>query len=300
MSAAHLEVPLALTLSERATELASLPSTELLSAISEHGDAIAAAVVAGELGAAAVEALRGRLVALIGEDVGSGHERLPAGVLLGRLGDPRVGVPSDPSYWVEVALRSGEPFKLGRFQVTNHEYKAWVEAGGYEDLSAWSEDGRSWLATITDPWPVLARQAASDVYLVPNQPVVGVTWFEADAYARAMGARLPRWYERVNAVRGNEKRPYPWGSPFGEGNANTKEEVLRRPCAVGLYVRDCTAEGVYDLAGNVGEWTAEQAGHEYLLHPGSWEQPSLASWAKALTTEEPPARGPGLGFRLAR
>ena len=57
---------------------------------------------------------------------------------------------------------------------------------------------------------------------------------------------------------------------------------------MGLYVDDVTPEGVHDLAGNVAEWTDEKASAEYLLHPGSWDQPSLAAWAKALTTEAPP------------
>ena len=90
------------------------------------------------------------------------------------------------------------------------------------------------------------------------------------------------------------------GDPFGEGNANTKEEVLGRPCAVGLYVRDITPDGVVDLAGNASEWTAETAGDEFLLHPGSWDQPSLAAWAKALTTAGPASRWSALGFRLAK
>ena len=132
----------------------------------------------------------------------------------------------------------------------------------------------------------------------------------------AANARLPRVDERVWVVRGTERRPYPWGAPFGEGNANTREEVLGRPCAVGLYVRDCTPDGVSDLAGNVGEWTADSrevspeeavgapnddGKHiEFFIHPGSWNEPSMAAWAKALSMAPPSARWTGLGFRLVR
>jgi hypothetical protein len=288
------------SLNDIAAGFSQLSAPEQLSVVAEHGDAIAAAATSGELTAQAIEGLRAALVTLVARDVGMGRERLPTGILLGRLGDPRLRLPADPTYWVSLTLHSGDVFELGRFPVTNHEYKAWVDAGGYRDQAAWSEDGRDWRDRVEDPWPVLADRAESDMLLVPNQPVVGVTWFEADAYARANGARLPRCNEREFAVRGVQKRPYPWGSPFGEGNANTKEEVLRRPCAVGLYVQDRTPEGIYDLAGNVGEWTSEQLHHEFLLHPGSWRQPSLAAWAKALTTEDPTARGPDLGFRIAR
>jgi formylglycine-generating enzyme required for sulfatase activity len=147
---------------------------------------------------------------------------------------------------------------------------------------------------------VRARAAGSEPFVVPNQPVVGVTWYEADAYARSSGARLPHADERVWVSRGRERRPYPWGSPFGEGNANTREEVLGRPCAVGLYLRDCTPEGVHDLAGNAAEWTADGVGAEKLIHPGAWDQPSMAAWAKALAMVAPDNRWAGLGFRLAR
>ena len=78
----------------------------------------------------------------------------------------------------------------------------------------------------------------------PNQPVVQVTFWEADAYATAHGSRLIRTDERLWVVRGEERRPYPWGAPFGEGHANTREESVGRPCAVGLFVGDQTAGGV--------------------------------------------------------
>ena len=55
-----------------------------------------------------------------------------------------------------------------------------------------------------------------------------------------------------------------------------------------------------DLAGNAGEWTGDRVGTGYLIHPGAWDQPSLAAWAKALTVERPESRWAGLGFRLAR
>lgn len=287
----------------RIQALSVLSVEERLPVLRELAEEAWSAFRSGGLSDAEVAALRRALLEVVASSEGTGKERLPAGVLLGRIGDPRLRLPSDADYWVALAgdpADGGEDFEIGRFQVTNHEYRAWVDAGGYDDAAAWSEGGRAWLAATANPWPVLAEGAEDDRFLVANQPVVSVTWFEADAYARAMGARLPRWYERVFAVRGVAKRKYPWGSPFGQGNTNSKEEVLRRPCAVGLYPADRTPEGVYDLAGNVGEWTAEQVGEEFLLHPGSWEQPSLAAWAKALSTEGPDSRWPALGFRLAR
>jgi formylglycine-generating enzyme required for sulfatase activity len=132
----------------------------------------------------------------------------------------------------------------------------------------------------------------------PNQPVVGVNWFEAMAYATTFGARLPYRLERSQIVRGEARRPYPWGEPFGTGRANTREEVVNRTSAVGLFRGDVTPEGVYDLAGNVGEWTLDGTGDKRVYHPGSWRQPSMAAWAKALAIRPPDGRGDDLGFRL--
>ena len=99
-------------------------------------------------------------------------------------------------------------------------------------------------------------------------------------------------------MRGLEKRPYPWGEPFGHGNAATREEVLGRPVAIGLFRSDMTPDGVWDLAGNVAEWTLDIAGDKRVLHPGSWKQPSMESWAKAIAIQSPDYRSDDLGFRI--
>ena len=239
------------------------------------------------------------IIDVLDDAVGSGRERLQLGEILGALGDPRILFPSDPNYWVEVASDHGS-IQIGRYPVTNQEFRAWADSGGYTESSAWSEEGRTWLSGCADPWNVRAVSEGSEPFVVSNQPVVGVTFWEADAYARSVGCRLPTEDERVWVIRGQERRPYPWGAPFGEGNANTREEVLGRPCAVGLYRGDRTPEGVCDLAGNAAEWTATRVRDERLIHPGAWDQPSMAAWAKAKALESPDSRWAGLGFRLAR
>ncbi|MCB9780525.1 MAG: SUMF1/EgtB/PvdO family nonheme iron enzyme, partial [Alphaproteobacteria bacterium] len=183
--------------------------------------------------------------------------------------------------------------------VTTAEFRAWVDAGGYEDDRVWSASGRAW-RDQGDVWPKLA--AAPDVahLVVPNQPVVGVTFWEAEAFATAKGARLLTLEERRYVVRGAEKRPYPWGEPFGAGNANTREEVLGKPCAVAIFYSDRTPDGVWDLAGNVAEWCQDGGDDSRVIHPGSWQQPSMASWAKALEMIAPETRSADLGFRLVK
>ncbi len=256
-------------------------------------------VASGESKASLSASVAAALAALLEEGHGTPAERLVLGEALGWIGDPRLRTPDDAEYWVDIETDDG-PVKLARFPVTNAEFQRFIDSGAYRDPTHWSADGVEWLSRCVDPWPTRRKASDSQPFVVPNQPVVGITWFEADAYARWADARLPRFDERLAAVRGSEKRPYPWGSPFGEGNANTQEEGLRRPCAVGLYLGDRTPEGVCDLAGNVGEWSQDGVGHGFWYAPGSWDQPSMAAWAKARELEAPAARSPGLGFRLAR
>lgn len=230
---------------------------------------------------------------------GSSRDRFAIGAALGHLGDPRLRLPSDEAYWSRAETEDG-PLLLGKFMVTNREFRAFDTDGGYERDDLWTPEGLAWRADTESTWPALAARSDAGPFIIDNQPVVGVTWHEAMAFARWAKARLPLFEERLAVVRGTEKRPYPWGSPFGEGNANTKEEVLNQPCAVGLYLRDRSPEGVYDLAGNVGEWCADGVGDQRWVHPGAWDQPSMAAWAKARVLQPPADWSAALGFRLAR
>ncbi len=264
--------------------------------------ALARQVLSGEApGGARREALIAALVAAVEGGLGAAADRLVVGEALGVLGDPRLRLPDQEGYWARSPLLDGEHLTVGRYPVTNAEFRAFVAAGGYGRDDYWSDDGRAWRdASADDTWGAKAEEVLDACFLVANQPVVGVTWYEAEAYARYAGGRLLGFRERMGVVRGPDRRPYPWGEPFGHGNANTREEVLGRPCAVGLYRRDCTPEGVFDLAGNVAEWVADEVDGKGVIAPGAWSQESLSSWAKARALQAPSRRGSDLGFRIAR
>lgn len=248
-----------------------------------------------------VGATVGALLELVEGCAGTSRQRLDLGEALGLLGDPRLRLPSDPDYWVDVEFEDGHRVAVGRHMVTNAEFSAWVRAGGYDDDAAWSDAGRAWRDSGAPRWDELSADPEVAHLVVPNQPAAGPTWFEAEAYARAMGGRLLTSDERRWLVRGRDKRPYPWGAPFGDGNANTREEALGRPCAVGLFTADRSPEGVTDLAGNMGEWLSDLGGEgRQMLHPGSWARPSMAAWAKALEMADPDTRSADMGFRICR
>ncbi|MEE2752227.1 MAG: SUMF1/EgtB/PvdO family nonheme iron enzyme [Myxococcota bacterium] len=243
--------------------------------------------------------LRSLLSSAIFEDGAKIGNRVLIGELLGNLGDPRLHSPEDSEYWVPVTLQSGTVLNVGRHPVSCKEFCQFIADDSYNDDAAWTPDSLGWKRLGRRTWSDLAAVVPESL-LIPNQPVVGTNWYEAMAYAKHAGARLPTVHERLQIARGVEKRPYPWGDPFGHGNANTVEEVVGRPCAVGLFQNDQTPEGVMDLAGNVAEWLQDSVGDQRLIHPGSWKQPSMASWAKARSIEKPTYREDDLGFRLVR
>ncbi len=93
-----------------------------------------------------------------------------------------------------------------------------------------------------------------------NQPVVGVNWYEAMAYAAWLaqvtgkGYRLPTEAEWEWAARRNVRR-YPWGDAWDPGRCNWRGSALNRPNPVGVYPHGATEDGLHELAGNVYEWT---------------------------------------------
>ncbi len=99
-------------------------------------------------------------------------------------------------------------------------------------------------------------------YNNPQQPVVGVTWFEAVAYCLWLSFqsgkvyRLPTEVEREAATRGFEGRVYAYGDAFDSAKANTYETRIHRTAPVGIFPQGNTPEGVADLSGNIWEWTS--------------------------------------------
>jgi len=260
---------------------------------------LARGVVSSDDDGAAKGKVISALVAVLESGAGGSLARMEAGEILGELGDPRLRQPQDDDYWSEFDV-DGHGIAVGRHLVTVAEITSFFARDGYTNDAYWSEAGKHWRDTRRTYWPDLAAEPDSAPLVVRNQPAIGVTWFEAAAYAKAHDARLLHLDERLFVMRGQANRPYPWGQPFGYGNANTSEEGLGKPCAVGLFQRDCTPEGVYDLAGNVAEWTGDEADDEVIIHPGSWNQPSMSAWAKARALVPQKTRSADLGFRIAK
>jgi len=213
--------------------------------------------------------------------------RQTLGLILGQLRDPRIRDLRDPDAYVEVpagiypfgeeggTVGIDAPFQLARYPVTNSQYRSFMEAGGYTKRRWWSEAGRAWLEKekVTEP-----RYWHDRRFNAPNQPVVGISFFEAEAFAASAGGRLPTEQEWEAAARGAEGREYPWGERWQDGICNTAEAGLGLTSPVGLFPRAKTPEGLEDMAGNVWEWCQslyyEEEGGEpdaaRVLRGGSW------------------------------
>ncbi len=169
------------------------------------------------------------------------------------------------------AHRVGLPtFALDRYPATARRYAAFMADGGYSRPELWSERGWSWLqeeghdspqgwlADGTGGWCV--RRLGRRVPLDPAEPVQHISWFEADAFARWAGGRLPTEQEWEKAARWDPERgvsrTYPWGEePPTRRRANVGL-AHAGPCPVGSYPAGAAASGAEQLVGDVYEWTS--------------------------------------------
>ncbi|GAA4736927.1 ergothioneine biosynthesis protein EgtB [Phytohabitans rumicis] len=157
-------------------------------------------------------------------------------------------------------------FLIDRAPVTNALYQEFVDAGGYDNPRWWSPDG--WAhrkrAGLTGPmhWHgdgTYTRFGRREP-IVPDEPVVHVCWYEAEAYAAWAGKRLPTEAEWEKAARFDpatgRSRRYPWGDEDpAERHANLGQRHLA-PAPVGAYPEGASPYGVHQLIGDVWEWTA--------------------------------------------
>ncbi len=159
-----------------------------------------------------------------------------------------------------------EHFFLDRYPVTNEQYQAFVLAGGYEQLNLWDESIWPAILDFVDstghPGPCFWQQGRYPPGL-QRHPVVGVCWFEAMAFARWVGKRLPTDAEWVKAASwpvslsatNRIQRRYPWGDLMEIQRANLWGSGTKRTVPVDAYPDGVSVGGVYQLIGNVWEWT---------------------------------------------
>jgi formylglycine-generating enzyme required for sulfatase activity len=146
-------------------------------------------------------------------------------------------------------------FAIDRAPVTNKEFRAFTEAGGYRNPMYWTASGWAYIQAnnIVQPTYWQDRTWNGDEF-----PVTGMCWWEALAYARFLGKTLPSEAQWEYACRGTDGRTYPWGKdePTLEyaNFAPMCEPVDRQPTIPGVYPKNVSPVGCVDMAGNFAEW----------------------------------------------
>ena len=180
-----------------------------------------------------------------------------------------------------------DDYYIDKYEVTNAQFKEFVEATGYVtdaerkgSGTVWNpkEDGRLSLYSFHDVnWqcPNAWRgnrghpDAWEDWTLNMNYPVVQVSWNDTRAYAKWAGKRLPMEAEWEKAARGDDARKWPWGNEFYlniDGVTTHANIGGKSLLPAGCFSTGISSYGVYNLTGNVQEWVADWYAPDYYTH----------------------------------
>lgn len=276
-------------------------------AASPRGEAGQAAVLAGEAvldaqpGGVPVASKRKVIDVLITTMQGANVKptlRRRAGLLLGRLGwtpadlDQFVEIPAGQFLYDDKKETREIPYRywIAKYPVTNLQFKRFMAANGYEDQRWWSTTGWSWRQDKDRKQPAYwdDHERANPIF-----PVMGVSWFEVEAYCNWLNqqlttiplaagqvarpeevvVRLAREEEWERAARGVDGREYPWGAEFDQTKANTYESGGIDTTAICTYPQGASPTGAWDMSGNVWEWTYSRYDKDKparVLRGGSW------------------------------
>jgi xylan 1,4-beta-xylosidase len=228
-------------------------------------------------------------------------------------------------------------YSIGKHEVTRGEFREFLDAGGYADPQYWSAEGWAWkLAqnrTQPDFWDEWQDWGTGSFQQTENHPVVGVRYYEAEAFCKWAGGRLPTEAEWERAARWYDDYPrtFPWGDDWSREKCNTRYDhnaaaggyMKNQTAPVGSYVNGANPLGCVDMAGNVWEYCSDwySADHYSAAPTGGWINPTGPAtgschilrgggWANEMKFERcadrnddssPPSGGwQATGFRVAR
>lgn len=213
-----------------------------------------------------------------------------------------------------------DSYSIDRCPVTCGEYRQFMLAGGYQNRELWSSAGWEWLQANPITQPLYWQED----FVWENHPVCGVSWYEADAYARFVGKRLPTEAEWEKAASWDAvaemRRTYPWGEAPPDGERCNHNYIYSGTTPVNARLTGESSYGLVDALGNVWEWTASwfdaYEGFEYypyrgysqvyfdgehrVLKGGSWITRPFALRCSFRNWYHPFVREIFAGFRCAR
>jgi formylglycine-generating enzyme required for sulfatase activity len=246
--------------------------------------------------------------------------------------------------WVNDQPLTISTFEIARYPLTNAQYGLFVNDDGYNpDRSWWNEGGRIWLLrddSVTEGLKYSQKRRYkqhpefwhSDRYGVvrPNQPVVGISWYEAMAFCKWLTKHrdynpegytyvLPSEAEWEYAARRATHRIYPWGNEKPDAERANFDGTYYGTSAVGCFPTSETPEdGIHDLSGNVLDWTRSayqvypynvRDGREdeenpiertFVIRGGGWNGHSSVLCTSSRSFFSPDGHNRNVGFRLVR
>jgi hypothetical protein len=208
----------------------------------------------------------------------------------------------------EFIYQDGERLNLKRFVIDSTEVTIWDYA---DFLKATGSDTRfdhpnqaPHKGHSNQEWENYSRAAFSGenyhgIRLNPNFPAVYVDWFDAYAFARWKGHRLPTETEWEKAGRGSDGRRFPWGTDMLANAANLLGALQAGPgwTEVGVWRQDRSPYGVYDMAGNVSEWTASDDGQGNPVVRGGNFRSNSGELTRRILHLSPETKDERIGFR---
>ncbi|MCY3780591.1 MAG: SUMF1/EgtB/PvdO family nonheme iron enzyme [Chloroflexi bacterium] len=197
-------------------------------------------------------------------------------------------------------------FVMSKFPVTNAQFEIFARAeDGYRNPRWWG------FSPHAQRWFKLGKGVAQSRFDGDELPRENVNWYEAMAFANWLGSllsmkvTLPTLAQWQRAAKGDDDRYYPWGDDYNEDHCNTLETGLKTTTPVNRYRKGASPYGVYDLAGNVWEWTANTAAaaeegrdHRRAVAGGSFVSPCDRAQTSFRYYLDPRVRYSSIGIRL--
>ncbi len=197
-------------------------------------------------------------------------------------------------------------FVMSKYLVTNAQFAIFARAAdGYRNPRWWdfSDQARRWFN--------LRKGTAESGFSGDARPRENVNWYEAMAFANwlanllGMKITLPTIAQWQRAAKGDDDRYFPWGDEYNEDNCNTLETGLKTTTPVDRYQKGASPYGVYDMAGNVWEWTlktaaAAESGRDFrrAVAGGSYVSPCDRAQTSFRYYLDPRVRYSSIGIRL--
>lgn len=171
---------------------------------------------------------------------------------------------------------------IGKYEVTRGQYQRFIDAEGYLDPSYWSSDGWTWKGGRTQPtyWEPKQNWGTGEFTQTDDYPVVGVSYYEAEAFCNWAEGHLPTEAQWEKAARWTGSNPniWPWGDVWDAEECNNKDDTLypgNETAPVGSYPAGESTCRCQDMAGNVWEWCLDWYLGNYYSQtpPGGWVDP---------------------------